>query len=205
MWHETPFIQVTLQLLGNSLSGAPTHINQMSFICGTNFKPTTHQLKTICLRDSSPLTADCKGAKFVNDLLVLFGTHWLCFQILLINCFPLNGCKFIYFLPFCPPAENSSCASLSRGNIAPEKNYKHSGHIKDDNSWHMKMWRRKFGFNCKRMCHRIVAFTGSVPQGYSAVLGLVLWQKCPISHIDMHVPSLIKCLISHIDVYHPRL
>ena len=68
-------LQVTLQLLGNSLSGAPTHINQMSFICGTNFKPTTDQLKTICLRDATPLTEDCRGAKFVNDLLVLFGNQ----------------------------------------------------------------------------------------------------------------------------------
>ena len=54
--------------------GPPTHINQMCFICGTNFKLTTDQLKIICLRDSSPLTGDCKGAKFVNDPLVLFGT-----------------------------------------------------------------------------------------------------------------------------------
>ena len=49
------------------------------------------------------------------------------------------------------------------------------------------------------MCHRIVAFTGSIPQGYSAILSLVLSDKyikfafSKVSYITyQYVPSLIE-------------
>ena len=133
----------------------------MYFVCGTNFK-LLHQLKTIYLRYSAPLTRDCEVAKFANDL-VDQHQQWLVVPFLDSHILLKRAIFFDYtifsmnislkdiihnFSPFCLPTENNSCASLSTGSITPGNEYFKKFHFKMIS---LKVQQRKFGLNCKRM------------------------------------------------------
>ena len=94
---------------GIACHGGPSQgksIKWVSFV-GPISKP--QQLKTICLRDPSPLTRDCKGSKLVNDLL-LFLRWWL-----LAFSYFMTRCYFFFILPDWAAAERTYPPVLQQG------------------------------------------------------------------------------------------